>query len=708
MNRSSMHKRIRVLMTVFCTAGFMQVHAGDDVWRDTPADGAWENTANWVGGTPPGATGTTTNPDTATFSSSSTTTTVVPDADRNIGGIAFSGTPAAYTIGTTGGNALRLSSGGQIQTESAVDNTQTINAPLSLQGNGGVYTFTSDASNSARLLNFGGAISGVASTDNTTILTLNGANTGNNMIGGVVGDGDVGGDIGLVKNGSGRWCLSGANVYSGGTALNEGTLLAYDPTAFGTGTITINGGMIGGPMDASLTMTANNQQIWGGSFKAFARYTRSFNIGTGSVLMTDNITITGVADQWSAPFIVGGSISDNGNGYAITIRGESPNPGILSFSGDNTFSGGVILESGTLTISSGKAIGTGPLIFRGGHIGTPHWNSPATLEHNNLIVFDGSVMTRGGTGSINFGNGEIRLTGNRSLSLSNSSITFPNAIVNSGGTGFGLTVNFEQYSATLNLGGNSTFDGGLTLNTASNSSTETLNLTNLGTGPQASPLGLGPLTLNRTGGTLRINNNSGADGTISTHNAQIWNADAFSFVGSHSLNTGTNSVTLGNDVVVNALAKTLTVGGPILEADATPRSLTKAGAGTLVLAGAGSYQSGTVIQAGLLAVAPGGTLGTGPVTVAPSALLRLEHDDCIANDADVTLQLEGGNAGRIELAASVVERVGSVTLDATLYDQPGMTFGAVGTGSTVESNDYFAGTGQLKISAPTVTVILIH
>jgi hypothetical protein len=47
-------------------------------------------------------------------------------------------------------------------------------------------------------------------------------------------------------------------------------------------------------------------------------------------------------------------------------------------------------------------------------------------------------------------------------------------------------------------------------------------------------------------------------------------------------------------------------------------------------------------------------------------------------------------------------------LDGVTYSEPGTSFGAVGTGSTVESNNFFLGTGQLKITTSGTTTILIR
>ena len=79
--------------------------------------------------------GTVNNADIAPFNSASTTTAVAIDTYRNIAGLTFDATAAAFTIGTTGGNPLYLTSGGTITILNTFTsaNVETINAPLVLE-----------------------------------------------------------------------------------------------------------------------------------------------------------------------------------------------------------------------------------------------------------------------------------------------------------------------------------------------------------------------------------------------------------------------------------------------------------------------------------------------------------------------------------------------------------------------------------------------
>src|SRR5207237_6533307 len=98
------------------------------------------------------------------------------------------------------------------------------------------------------------------------------------------------------------------------------------------------------------------------------------------------------------------------------------------------------------------------------------------------------------------------------------------------------------------------------------------------------------------GSNAIIDNTTGGAITLSTNNAQVWNGN-FTFTGTQSLNLGTGAVTLGASRTVTVNASNLTVGRVI---SGSGFSLTKAGAGTLTLAGGNTYSGATPINAGTL------------------------------------------------------------------------------------------------------------
>jgi fibronectin-binding autotransporter adhesin len=112
----------------------------------------------------------------------------------------------------------------------------------------------------------------------TRTLTLTGSNTGDNSIALVLGDAAVGSASSLTKSGSGKWVLSGVNIYTGATTVNNGMLELASAGAISTssaistaapGTFEVDGthtvGTISGAgttsllADGSLTATSIDQ-----------------------------------------------------------------------------------------------------------------------------------------------------------------------------------------------------------------------------------------------------------------------------------------------------------------------------------------------------------------------------------------------------------------------------------------------------------------
>jgi autotransporter-associated beta strand protein/T5SS/PEP-CTERM-associated repeat protein len=224
--------------------GGQSAQAATVVWSGgSGVDGGWANTDNWFDGVAPGATSGTTNLDIALFNAaipsmwgSVVGNPIVIDAGRNLLGIDFELDAGNYFVGGTvggtgpGGNALHLTSGGAIRildNLTGSDVIETINAPLVIESmnygfySAGEYTLSNDSGAGAGTLMIDGDITGSAGIG--TNLNLAGSNTNENTISGSISDGAAD-RLNLLKSGEGKWILSGANTYSGGTYINAGTL----------------------------------------------------------------------------------------------------------------------------------------------------------------------------------------------------------------------------------------------------------------------------------------------------------------------------------------------------------------------------------------------------------------------------------------------------------------------------------------------------
>jgi len=213
--------------------------------------------------------------------------------------------------------------------------------------------------------------------------------------------------------------------------------------------------------------------------------------------------------------------------------------------------------------------------------------------------------------------------------------------------------------ATVTLGGDNTFTGGLTLNSGT--------IKYYGTG---TPLGLGPLTIGN--GVTFTHANTTA--TIITNQMTV--------SGNFTMGGNTNTQ-WGGTMDLNSGTRTITV-----SADSTVASiisngkLIKAGTKTLTLSGANTYTGGTTVSNGALIASSGGALGTGNVTVVGGATLMLSATNCIGDLAVLTLATNS----TLNLDFTGTDTVGCISLDGGANWLPSGTYDvsalhALGAGS---------------------------
>ncbi len=364
----------------------------------------------------------------------------------------------SLTIGATSGPALLLTKGGQIQTTSTVINSQTINAPLVLEGN---YTFTSGASTNSATLTFGGGITPAATSGGTT-LTLNGSNTGANTISGALANnpGAPGGLLALNVAGPGLWMLTGANSYSGGTTISGGTL-------------NINA-------DGALGATTANPNI-------------TFN-GNGTLQFATGYSGTTLSSSRSISIVAGQSGTLDTNGNNITYAG------LLTSSGTFGKAGAGILEmdgAPTLNANSGLSVTGGTLRLKYGSAPTIGGTVSGSVSNGATLELASSVsqlsqmvnIANAGTlldsSSINQNVGVVTSTGN--------------TIVNAGGS---LTA-YEIRQNSLTITGNAKVT---LLPSGSGSTTAPAAPNNINFSSDVAALSIGGMTSAWTG-TLDIGNN---------------------------------------------------------------------------------------------------------------------------------------------------------------------------------------------------------
>lgn len=403
------------------------MNAATGTWLNPPANVNWSDSLNWTGGTVPGATGSTTNTDTAVFGAS-TGLAVTVDSGRNVQNINFTANNA-YTLS---GGSLLLTSGGMIYANGS-SSSQTIAATTSLivQGDGGNYTIKTDTPGTSRLFTVAAPVSGVSTAGNTTVLTLDGASGGANLISGGISDGVAGGKTAVVKNGTGLWVYNGANAYTGGTTVNAGTLRlsgsGNTTGLIGSGALTLNGGTL--RLQSTTSTTVNNDVVVGDSGGTISvRTNDNFNpnslTGTGILaLSSDNgLTIT----------------SNDFKGFGGTIRVSPLASSTTNLRLGNSFVNNS-LGSAAVHLDAGASLNR--------QSGT---NSTVTADIGTLSGDAGSFLGGSAAGSGTF----IYSVGSR-----NESSTF-SGVVTDGSTQTGFT---KVGSGTQTFGGTSTYTGATTV-----------------------------------------------------------------------------------------------------------------------------------------------------------------------------------------------------------------------------------------------------
>ncbi|MEN3939914.1 autotransporter-associated beta strand repeat-containing protein [Prosthecobacter sp. SYSU 5D2] len=336
----------------------------------------WADGANWTGGIIPGSTSGSTNADTATFGSNTGAAFITIDAGRIIRTMTFNGqnTAGLYTLGSAGinlGEALSLSSGGNMTMPLNTTTALTVHAPLILQPasstTAGTYTITNNSTSATNVnsdtntykINLLGDITG-GTTSSTITLTLGGTagnrthNPSANVLSGLVSDGGAAGGLGISVTGPsggslGAWTITNAaNSYTGPTTIGNGTLIVDSMTNAGVNSAIGAGSVI--------NLNSNAQFKYTGSATSTDRSIISnggvfYASGSGDVTLTGTIQLNGnLTFRGGRAFHVDTVITGSGG----ISRTDS---GVVNLNRINTFSGDVGISDGAFRIASIADVG---------------------------------------------------------------------------------------------------------------------------------------------------------------------------------------------------------------------------------------------------------------------------------------------------------------------------------------------------------------
>ena len=228
---------------------------------------------------------------------------------------------------------------------------------------------------------------------------------------------------GLTKTGPAILALSGPNTFTGGITLNAGTIYINSAAAIGTGNFTVGGPgtAIDNTSGAPITLANNNQFNLSGGDLSFLG-SNDLNLGTGSFVMSGASARTINVANTAATLTIGGIISDNGGGVALTKNG----PGTLVFGTpsvpgeSNIYTGGTTVAAGTLRISAGAETGPGPVAVSAG----------ATLSNNGTVNGNLSVSgTVTGAGTVN---GSLVVNAGGTVDVNGGTFTVNGGVTNNG------------------------------------------------------------------------------------------------------------------------------------------------------------------------------------------------------------------------------------------------------------------------------------
>ncbi len=690
-------------------------------WNGTAADGLWNTPGNWTGGLPGSG-------DTATFDSAGGGfTTISLGLGVTVNAINFnSSAAAAYTIGSGAVNSetLTLNNGGSITMAGSVVQNELFNAAIVLGTDATLATYTFANNSATNLLNFAGTITG-GTGGAAALKTLAVGGTGNTLIGGAISDGGAMA-LALTKSGAGNLTLRGANLYTGTTTVQGGTLTLDANTGAGSiagAALTFSGG--GG--------TFNYLQAAAGSTQAFSG-ALTFSAGAGRVQSTfggggtGGLTFGSLARSAGAMgnFVVSGGTNGTDNSISFgTVGAGFQNQGLF-FNGSsyafmnsaNGFVRGIIYgtDAGTATAGVGATIGAlgGQHVQVTGSIGGQTSLAINTLNvaGSNLFLNIGApaaqTLTLTNAGILKTGGGNAQISGGTLAAAaelvlradtSTDNLRIGSVISGSGGVTTGG-------AGTVTLVGINTFTGNIIVNKGTLSITTDLenNPATEGTSPfgaagarnitllgGATFQNLGSVAINVKAGTKAFIIGEGG-GTFNLNaGATLILDDATQFTGTGDLTvtSGGNGIfTVGNAATPSAFSGNVTINGGTVRIINTASAL-----------GTAPNRSLLVNSGGSLDVAIGG--------FNPGAGTTITLNGNGVNNTgalQLTQTVNSGTANNIVLASNAsigVTGASSLTLSGVISGSASLTKVGAGAGALTLSglNTY---TGNTIVNAGTL------
>ena len=488
--------------------------------------------------------------------------------------------------------------------------------------------------------------------------------------------GNIGGDGAVAFMGPGIVTLTGLNTYTGGTAITGGIVQANADSVFGTAgaMLTLAGGTIQATASFSIARPITLAGP-GGTFDsngnaltlagAITGTDALVKVGAGSLILSGandysgGTTVSGGILQGTTTSLQG-NITNNaavvfnqsiGGIYAGSMSGTGSltlsGPGNVTLTGANSYSGGTTVSGGTLTGTTTSLQGN--------------------ITNNAAVVFNQSISgiyagSMSGTGSLTLsGPGNVTLTGANSYS---------GGTTVSGGTLTGTTSSLQgnivnNASVVFNQSANGTYAGNMS--------------------------GSGNLTKTGAGNVTLTGTNSYTGGT--TVSGGTLTGSTTSLQGDIT----NNAAVVFNQTSSGTYAGTMSGGG----------SLTKTGAGTLILAANNTYTGVTTISGGILQLGNGGTAGMIAGDVINNGVLAFNRSDNVvfAGNISGTGSIAYMGPGTVTLTGSSTYSGGTMISGGTVQAGSDSAFGAAGTtltvvGGTIQATASFTIARSITLTTP--------
>ncbi|EIX1294791.1 autotransporter outer membrane beta-barrel domain-containing protein, partial [Salmonella enterica] len=472
--------------------------------------------------------------------------------------------------------------------------------------------------------------------------------------------------------GTGELTLSGDNSYSGGTTIIGGTLTADHADSLGTGAVANSGVLQVGEGELENTLSGSGSLVKTGTGELTLSGDNSYSGGT---TIDDGVLIADHADSLGTGAVANNGVLQVGEGeLKNTLSGTGSlvkiGTGELTLSGDNTYSGGTTIDDGVLIAANVNALSGGDV----DNSGTLMLDANGAFELANITTHTGATTALAAGSTL--GASQLTQEDGSTLSIDLGAAT-DDAVI---------TADSVTLAGTLNVTG----IGSVTDSWTPEAYTYTLidsdsaitsdfdDLTIAGMNREDVDF----LTID---GKVDETDNTNYDLTASLS----WYADR-----DNATTDAHGTFTLSDPDGSFNVAATLTDVDDTLDPGSRwdGKSLTKEGAGTLILSGDNDYSGGTTINEGTLVAASTTALGTGLVDNNATLVLDVDGEVSavggITTHSGATTQLALGTS--LDLGDSALIQQDGSTLNVELNSdsvQPLITGGSATLGGDLVVSD---------------------